>query len=73
MKAYVYKTSEIASQGQIIESKDLETLCGVLLEPENFNGWEGQIIVSKPDIEHPVNEMEKQCDWVIEIYDDFRE
>lgn len=73
MKAYVYKTSEMASQGQVMESKDLETLCGVLLEFQDFNGWKGEIIISKPDIEHPLDEREKQCDWVIEIYDDYRE
>ena len=73
MKAFVHKTSSIRSKGQIMESENLETLCNSILDMQDFGGFAPEIVVSKPDMDHPYDEREKQCDWVIEIYDDYRE
>ena len=73
MKAFVYKTSDMISEGKILESENLETLCNSILVLQDFRGFTPQIIVSKPDMDNPYDEREKQCEWVIEIYDDYRE
>lgn len=72
MKAFVYKTSGMKEQGKTLEAADLGTICERLLILEDFKGWKPEIILSKPD-EDPYDEREKECDWVIEIYDDYRE
>ncbi len=73
MKAFVYKTSGNPSDGEILESESLETLCNSILDLQDFRGFKPEIVVSKPDMDNPYCEIEKQCDWVIEIYDDYRE
>ena len=73
MKAFVHKTSGIRSNGKIMESESLETLCNSILVLQDFRGFTPEIIVSKPDMDNPYNEREKQCEWVIEIYDEYRE
>ena len=73
MKAFVYKTSGMRSDGKILESENLETLCNSILDLQDFKGFFPEIIVSKPKMDYPRDEREKQCEWVIEIYDDYRE
>ena len=73
MKAFVTKSSEFIYQGEIRESETLEMLCSSLLDTEDFNGFKEELVISKPDMDHPFDEREKECDWVIEIYDDYRE
>jgi hypothetical protein len=73
VKAFVYKTSGICSEGKIMESESLETLCNSLIEFQDFRDFQPELIISKPEMDHPYDEREKQCDWVIEIYDDYRE
>lgn len=73
MKAFVYKTSGFRSNGKIMESENLETLCNSILVLQDFRGFAPEIVVSKPDMDNPYDEREKQCDWLIEIYDDYRE
>ena len=73
MKAFVHKTSGLRSQGEIMESESLETLCNSILDIQDFGEFDPEIVVSKPDKDYPYDEREKQCDWVIEIYDDYRE
>lgn len=71
MRAYVYKTSCMRSKGQIMESENLEKLCNLILDLQDFRGFTPEIVVSKPEINSPYNDHE--CDWIIEIYDDYRE
>lgn len=73
MKAFVWKTSEDEKQGKILESESLATLCSSILDLQDFRGFSPELVLSKPDFDHPYDEREKQCDWVIEIYDDYRE
>ena len=73
MKAFVHKTSGMRSKGRIMESENLETLCNSILDMQDFGGFTPELIISKPDMDHPYDEREKQCEWVIEIYDDYRE
>ena len=73
MKAFVYKTSGIRSIGQIMESESLEVLCNSIIDTQDFNGFIPELVISKPDMDCPYDEREKQCEWVIEIYDDYRE
>lgn len=73
MKAFVYKTSGIRSKGKIMESESLETLCNSIIYLQDFGRFIPELIISKPDMNNPYYEQEKQCDWVIEIYDDYRE
>ena len=73
MKAFVHKTSGKRYEGKILESENLETLCNSILDLQDFRGFSPEIVVSKPDMDNPYNELEKQCEWVIEIYDDYRE
>ena len=73
MKAFVYKTSGVRSNGKIMESENLEKLCNLILDSQDFRGFAPEIVVSKPDMDCLCDEREKQCDWIIEIYDDYRE
>lgn len=73
MKAFVHKTSGMCSDGKILYSENLETLCNSILDSQDFKGFFPEIIVSKPKMDNPCDEREKQCEWVIEIYDDYRE
>ena len=73
MKVFVHKTSGMRGQGQILESENLETLCNLLLNFQDFGRFQPELVISKPDMDCPYDEREKQCEWVIEIYDDYRE
>ena len=73
MKAFVHKSSGMRHQGEIMESENLETLCNSLLEFQNFEPFIPELVISKPGLDCPYDEREKQCDWIIEIYDDYRE
>ena len=74
MKAFVHKTSDIRrSNGKIMESESLETLCNSIIDLQDFGCFQPKLVISKPDMVHTYDEREKQCDWVIEIYDDYRE
>lgn len=73
VKAFVHKTSGMRSKGKIMESESLETLCNSIIDLHDFGGFQPELVISKPDMDHPYDEREKQCDWVIEIYDDYRE
>ena len=56
-----------------MESESLETLCNSIIDMKDFWRLQPELIISKPDMDNPYDEREKQCDWVIEIYDDYRE
>jgi hypothetical protein len=73
VKAFVHKTSGMRSKGKIMESESLETLCNSIIVLQDFGRFQPELVISKPDMDHPYDEREKQCDWVIEIYDDYRE
>ena len=73
MKAFVHKTSSIRSKGQIMESESLETLCNSIIDMQDLGRFTSALIISKPNKDCPFDEREKQCEWVIEIYDDYRE
>ena len=73
MKAFVHKTSDRRSDGKIMESESLETLCNSIIDMKDFWRLQPELIISKPDMDHSYDEREKQCDWIIEIYDDYRE
>lgn len=69
MKAYVYRTSTYDYKGEIVESENLETLCRSLLKPEMFDGKEDllRLVIMPPE------EDCTEYDWLVEIYDDWRE
>lgn len=77
MTAYIYKSSEHPNKGIYIKYSNLEKLCDVLLKSEKFyKGFEKQIILSKPSEHFPTDNIytkRVKCDWVIEIYDYWRE
>ena len=56
-----------------MESESLETLCNSIIDMKDFWRLQPELIISKPDMDHSYDEREKQCDWIIEIYDDYRE
>ena len=73
MKAFVHKTSGIRSKGKIMESESLETLCNSIIDFQDFGRFQPELVISKPNMDCPYDEREKQWDCVIEIYDDYRE
>ena len=74
MKAFVFRTSQGPEDGKIVEAESLEKSCGELVEPTHFMGENHPyLIIWKPDFKYPVDKRELECDWVIEIYDDWRE
>ena len=73
MKVYVCRTSGKFNSGYIEECDNLEKECEILLESENFYDFPPELVIRKPDVNSPLEEKEKCCDWVIEIYDDYRE
>ena len=42
-----------------------------MFETEDFGGYEKEFVISKPN--EITDEMGKDCDYVIEIYDSWRE
>ena len=64
-RAYVFKTSD-DDKSEVIEFENFEDFCESLIDPECWG-----LIISKPDSREPW--IPTGCDWVIEIYDDWRE
>ena len=69
IKVCVTKTSD--SHKEVRKYKDLTECVEQLLSKENFYDDSPSVIVSRPDICTP-KEM-RDCDYVVEIYDDWRE
>ena len=72
IKVYVKKTSEW-NWNEVREFENLEEAVNVLLSDRNefsyFNSDPLELIISKPMSDDPF----KDCDYVIELYDDWRE
>ena len=73
MKVYITHTETKYNEGEIRECESLESCCESLLDTEDFNGFVPELVVSKPDMESPLDEKSKSCKWCIEIYDNYRE
>ena len=73
MKIYITHVNTNHNEGEIRECESLETLCASLLDTEDFKGFYPELVVSKPDMDSPLNEKSKQCVWCVEIYDNYRE
>lgn len=74
MKVFVSKTSEY-TKGEVMEFSNLEEAVNKLLSDRDafqcFKSDPLELIISKPYIKSP--EEHKDCDYVIELYDDWRE
>ena len=74
MIVFVTKTSE-CSKGEVMEFSNLEEAVNKLLSDrdafEIFKSDPLELIISKPYINSP--ESHRACDYVIELYDDWRE
>ena len=71
MKVYVYKTSDFTiGKGEVREYKSLDECIPTLLKTEDFDGRTPEIVISFPS-DLPVHA--KDCEYEIEIYDDWRE
>ena len=76
MKVYICRTSGAFNSGYIKKCENFEECCESLLKTEDYGNFERylhELIIRKPDKNSPFDEKEKECDWVIEIYDDYRE
>jgi len=73
MKVYITHTDTKYNEGEIRECESLESCCESLLDTEDFNGFVPELVISKPDMDSPLDEKSKSCKWCIEIYDDYRE
>ena len=72
MKVYITHTDTKYNEGEIRECESLESCCESLLDTEDFNGFVPELVISKPDMESPLDEKSKSCKWCIEIYDNYR-
>lgn len=70
IKVCVTKTSNWQS-AEVRKYKDMEECVEKLLSNENFYGFEPSVVVSRPNNCIP-KEM-RDCDYVVEIYDGWRE
>lgn len=70
MKICVYKTSNLFNE-EIREFPSLEEAVNTLLKNETFGGGIPELVISKPREYSSI--IAKKCDFMIEIYDDYRE
>lgn len=73
MKIYITHVYTNYNEGEIRECESLETLCASLLDTEDFHGFIPELIISRPDMDSLLDDKSKQCDWCVEIYDNYRE
>ena len=73
MKIYITHTNTRFNEGEIRECESLDTCCASLIDTEDFGKFAPGLVVSKPDMDSPLEEKAKGCDWCVEIYDDYRE
>ena len=72
MKVYVSKTSDVWGEGKVKEYKDLQECIETLFATEDFGKCQPEIIVSKAD-DMSVEKCGEECEYEVEIYDDYRE
>ncbi len=68
MKFSITKTSERGFHNEIVERESLEQVINECLDPKFYYGSRPEVVVSRPE-----SWEESECDYVIEIYDDWRE
>lgn len=68
MKFSITKTSERGFPNEIVERESLEQVINECLDPKFYHGSTPEVVVSRPE-----SWEESDCDYVIEIYDDWRE
>lgn len=76
MKVFVTRSSGFISDGQAREYENLEECVNTLLEKENYGKFEPELVISKPATLTKLGflpGMEKDCEYVVEIYDTWRE
>ena len=70
MKICVYKASNLFNE-EIREFPSLEEAVNTLLKDETFGGGIPELIISKP--REYSSTLAKKCDFMIELYDEYRE
>ena len=70
MKICVYKTSNILHE-DIREFSSLEEAVNTLFKDKTFGDCIPELIISKP--REYSSTIAKNCDFIIELYDDYRE
>ena len=68
MKFSITKTSDFWQHKEIVERESLEQVVNECLDPKFYYGSTPEVIISRPETWE-----ESECDYVIEIYDDWRE
>ena len=71
MKVYVVRTSGSWFEGEVREYRDMKECIDEILEKEDFGKFEPGIIVYKTGDMDPENA--RKCEYMVEIYDDWRE
>ena len=72
MKVFIYRTSEFfEKRDRVEEFANLDECFKKLFDTEDFGGYEKEFVISKPN--KYTDKMGKDCDYVIEIYDSWRE
>ena len=71
MKVYVTRTSGSQFKGDVREYADLKECIDILLETEQFGKFEPGVILYKAGDMIP--DYAKECEYEVELYDDWRE
>lgn len=75
MKVFVTKSSKSLIDGEVREYKNLEECVNTLLEKENYGRFSPELVIGKPETleRFMCTEEAKDCKYVVEIYDTWRE
>ena len=72
MRVLITKTSSPWGEGEVKEFSDMKDCIETLFKTEDFGRFEPELVISKADDLTP-EKGGVECEYEIEIYDDYRE